>query len=253
MVLALRWCLRLGFIATALATVSFLSAQEPAPNSLPALQDSVAKRTAEWNTLATNLELRIARLLPCDPRVRTAIDEVSRASDARSIALTSYWTMASVQSKAQIEAVRRLVAQEEARASDWSAEESEAKVDVALTAAQAASLASGVRQLPALAKPQKDIEAIAQLYRSLEKQAQDRATGGGPLLDDLRELLTASQARQTAIDQRVTAVSTEGLRWSAYYTARQTRARIECSITNPAAAAGREAPAPRRLPAGKKQ
>jgi len=252
MVLDLRWCLRLGSIAAALATASVLSAQDPAPNSLAALQESVAKRTAEWNTLATNLEPRIARLLPCDPRVRTAVDEVSHASDARSIALTSYWTMASIQSKAQIETIRRLLPQEEARAADWSADENEAKVDVALTAAQAASLTSSVRLLPALAKPQQQMEAIAQFYRSLEKLAQDRATGGGPLLDDLRELLTASQARQTAIDQRVTAVSAEGLRWSAYYAARQTRARIECSITNPAAAAGREAPAPRPVPAGKR-
>lgn len=227
-----------------------LSAQAPAPNSLPALQQTVAQRTSEWNALAANLEQRIARLLPCDPAARTSIDEVGRASDSRSVALTSYWTMASIQSKNQVEVIRELLAQEEGRIGDWAAETSQARVDVALAKAQETSLAISVRQLPAMANPRKDLETIGEKYGLLEKQMQERAAGGNRLLDDLRELLKTSQARQAAIDERMKTVSTEGQRWSAYYAAREARAQIECALVNPAAAA---APVlPRLAPQGKK-
>jgi len=59
-------------------------------------------------------------------------------------------------------------------------------------------LTSSVSQVPALANPQKDLEAIAEQYRSLAKQAQDRAASHGRLIEDLRELLNTSQTRQAA-------------------------------------------------------
>jgi len=252
MVLNLRWCFRLGVTVAVFAPGGIVSAQVPAPSSLPALQQSVAQRTAEWNTLATNLEQRVARLLPCDPQARAAIDEVSRAAEARSLALTSYWTAASLQSKTQVEAIRKLLAQEEDRVGDWMVDADQARVDAAFATSQGASLATSVPRIPALANPQKDVEAIGEQYRLLEKQAQERAATHGRLLDDLRELLNTSQARQAAIDERLRTVGVEGQRWSAYYAARQARAQIECSLINPAAAAGQPA-VPRPAPQGKKQ
>jgi len=74
-------------IAACFAGAGSLCAQNAGANSLSALQDAAAKRTAEWNTLTTGLELRLARLLPCDPRVRTSVDEAGRAADARTVAL----------------------------------------------------------------------------------------------------------------------------------------------------------------------
>lgn len=229
-----------------------LSAQDVARDSLPALQQTVSQRTSEWNNLASNLEQRIARLLPCDPQARAAIAETGRASDARSIALTSYWTVASIESKSQVEAIRGLLAQQEARVGYGAVEADEAKLDSGLAAAQGASLASSARQLPALASPQKDLEGIAEQYRLLEKQANERAASEGRLIDDLRELLKASQARQAAIDDRLKTVGAEGQRWSAYYTARQARAQVECYLVNPGAAAA-QVSLPRPAPQGKKQ
>jgi hypothetical protein len=210
------------------------------------LQDSVAKRTAEWTTLAANLELRLARLLPCDARVRTAIEEVSRAADARTVARTSYWTLISSSSKTQVEAIRGLLAQEEGRAGDWSTERTNAQVDVATTTAQAASLVPSIRQLPALATPQKSLEAIAQMYGVIEAQSDERANSMGQLVSDLRELLKASQARQATIDDQLKAIGAEGQLWSAYYTARQARAQVECSIISPTPPPLRPLPVPPR-------
>ena len=251
MVSDLRWCFRLGAIAAVIAPGGIVSAQTSAPSSLPALQQSVSQRTAEWNTLATNLEQRVARLLPCDPQARAAIEETGRASDARIIALTSYWTVASRQSKTQVDAIRRLLSQEEERVGDWVVEASRAQADVAYSIALRTSLATSLPRVPALANPQKDLEVIAEQYRSLEKQARDRAAADEQLVNDLRELLNTSQARQAAIDERLRTVGVEGQRWSAYYAARQARAQIECSLINPKAAA--QSAVPRPPPPGKKQ
>ena len=197
--------------------------------------------------MATNLELRVSRLLPCDLQARAAIEEASRASDARMIALTSYWTVASLQSKTQVEGIRKLLAQEEERVGDEVVDASQARADAAFATAKGTSLASSVSQAPALVNPQKDLEAIAEQYRLLEKQAQERAASHGRLIDDLRELRNTSQARQAAIDERLKTVGVEGQRWSAYYVARQARAQTECSLINPTAPAAQPAvsrPAP---------
>ncbi len=234
-------------IAACFAAAGSLWAQDTGANSLPALQDAVAKRTAEWNTLTTSLELRLARMLPCDPRVRTAVEEAGHASDARTVALTSYWNMVSIQSKAQVEAIRGLLAHEEERGGDWTKDRTEAQQEFDATNAQAAALKAGIARLPALANPQKSLEAIAETDRALATQAQERETNAGLLLDQMRSLLTAVQARQSAIDEQLKAVSNEGQLWSAYYTARQARAQIECVIVNPAAVSA-PPPAARPVP-----
>jgi hypothetical protein len=218
-------------------------AQDAAANSLPALQDAANKRTVEWISLTGTLELRLARLLPCDPRVRTAVDEVARAADTRTVALTSYWNVVSIQSRTQVDAIRGLLAREEERAEDWTKDKMQAQQEVAATVAQAAALKASAQQVTALASPQKSLESLAETDRVLAGQAQERETQGGLLLDDLRGLLKAAQARQSAIDEQLKAVSAEGQRWSAYYAARQARAQIECFIINPAAAT---APPPAR-------
>jgi hypothetical protein len=222
-------------LAACLAPVAPLCAQDASANSLPALHDAAAKRTAEWNALTTGLEPRLVRFLPCDPRVRSSVEEVAKASDSRTIALSNYWNMASVQSKAQVEAIRGLLAREEERGEDWTKDRTETEQEEAATAAQAAALKASMQQVPALAGPQKSLEAIAQTERLLATQAQERETGENQLLDDLSGLLKAAQARQSAIDEQLKSVSAEGQRWSAYYAARQARAQIECVIVNPAA------------------
>jgi hypothetical protein len=230
---------------------SLVSAQSPAADSLPALQQSVAQRTAEWNALASNLEQRVARLLPCDPQARAAIDDAGRASDARTQALVKYWTVASLQSKAQIDTIRDLVAQEQDRAGDRAVEVSEAHLDIDLTVAEATTLTSSVRQLPALAAPQKHLQNIVEQYRSAEKQVQARALVSDSLLADLRELLNAGQTRQAAIEERLKAAIAEGQRWNYYYAARLARTQVECFLINPAG--GAVPAAPRPAPQGKKQ
>ena len=257
MVPAVRRSLPWFALAACFAAAGALCAQDAGANSLPALQDAAAKRTAEWSTLTTGLEVRLARMLPCDPRVRASVDEVARAADTRTVALTSYWNRASIQAKAQMDAIRGLLTLEEQRAEDWAKDKTESAQEVVATNAQAAALKTSLQQVPALANPQKSLESLAERNQVLAGQAGERETNGDLLVDELRNLLKAGQARQSAIDGQLKSVSAEGQRWSAYYAARQARAQIECVIINPAAAtappAARPAPpAVRPLPPGTK-
>jgi hypothetical protein len=221
-------------------------AQEPA-NALTGFQQNTAKRSIEWRTLATNLELRLARFLPCDPRIRSAIEETGRASDARIAALTTYWMAVSGKSKSQLDAIRKLMDQEEARKGDWSLENTEAEQERAMVTEQNGFLAIGVNHVPAFAGAQKALSATTQTMLQMEAEARDRQTTGTQLAADLNALLTAGQTRQSAIEAELKSIAAEGTRWAGYYAARSSRAQTECEITNQDAGA----PAARR-PATKK-
>jgi hypothetical protein len=243
--------IRLWMVCVWLAAAGAAWAQEPA-NALTSFQQNAGKRSSEWNTLATNLEQRVARLLPCDRLVRSAVEEVSRASEARIVALTTYWMAVSGKSKNQTDAIRRLMAQEEARKDEWTNDRTEAEQERAAVAEQNAFLALSANKLQALAGAQRSLTATAQAMRQIETQIQERETTGDQLVGELRDLLVASQARQSAIEAQLKLISNEGLRWSAYYAARLSRAQIECAVTNGGAAGAAEpAPAspPRRAPA----
>jgi len=245
--------LRLKVVCVSLAVASAARAQEPV-NAVAGFQQNAAKRTAEWITLTTNLEQRVARLLPCDSRVRSAIDETTRASEARTMAIATYWLALSGASKSQADAIRRLLTQEEARKPESTSDLTEAEEERAAVAEQNGLLAIGANRLPALANAQKSLTAAAEALRQIQSQIQARETAGDQLVGELRTLLAASQARQNAIEAQLKLIASEGTRWSAYYDLRLKRAQTECGITNPGSNLGapaEQAPPARR--AGKKQ
>lgn len=223
--------IRLSMVCVWLAVTAAAWGQAPV-NVLATFEQNAAKRNSEWTTLSTNLEQRLARFLPCDSRIRSAIEETSRASEARITALTSYWMAVSGKSKSQIDAIRRLRAQEEARKGEWAADRAEAQQEQAAVAQQSGLLAVGVSRVPALAGAQTALAAAAQAMRKLQQEFEERQLTGDQLTAELGELLAASQARQSAIEAQLKLIGTEGTRWSAYYTARLERAQTECAITD---------------------
>jgi hypothetical protein len=212
------------------------------------LQQNVEKRTSEWDALANSLEGRIGRMLPCDQRVRGAIDEVRRASEGRIVALTEYWLAVSAASKTQTEAVRRLLAQEDASTTDRKTDQADAEQERAAVNAQLTDLGESAKRLPSLAAAQKALDGLAQSTARMAALATERGQSAERLSQELRDLLAATQARQTAIENAMKALAAEGLRWSGYYASREARAQTECTITNPGGAAAPRAPAQ-----GKKQ
>ena len=240
---------RIGFLWIVGAALAV--AQDKPAGPAATVQQNADKRNAEWEALAGNLEARIGRLLPCDTRVRGAIDEAARASEARIVALTEYWQAASASSKNQVEAVRRLMSQEEANAADRKMDEADAQQEMTAVSAQLADLSESQKRLASLAAAQKALDGLAQSSARAAAQAGEREKSAGLRDQELRDLLNATQARQTAIDNAMKALAAEGSRWSAYYAARQARAQTECAITNQGASPQPAAP---RAPAqGKKK
>ena len=236
---ALKWfCLGLASAVTCLP-------QSP-PDTLSGLQQNAEGRSAEWTTLAMNLEQRVTRLLPCDARIRGAIEETNRASEARISALNTYWMALAVRSRSQEDAMRRLLEQEESRKPQWSAERVHAGEIRAAVTDQSALLDASVNRLPALGDAQKSLSAAVQALLKIQTQAEARESSAEQLLTELRDALAANRALQSGVDAHVKALATEGTHWRAYYEARLKRAQMECTITNPGAEKSNPAPPPRR-------
>jgi hypothetical protein len=238
-----------GFTALLLAA-SAPAQQSPPPKSNAAALDlaqAAEAKSAEWSTLAAGMEQRVARLLPCDARVRAAVEEVSRASDVRFTALIAYWQDAAAESQEQATAANKLLADYDARVAAAKADSADAEkerayvsqqfLDVRKSAAQQWALSDAVNELGPIALAKRDA-AVRAVER--EKLAEQSKAG-------LTEIASTAEARQRAIEKERQALTTEGNRWREYYAARITRAQIECQLTGAATAA----PAP-RPPAGKK-
>jgi len=222
------------------------SAQErPASTPSEAVHGETAqaaeKRTNEWSILASNLEQRVIRMLPCDPRVRTAIEEVSRASGARFQALTAYWQEIAKRSNDQMETARTLIADNDARLADWKADSADSEQEQARVGSQTSDLRDSARQQAALDSAAQVLKGIAQNMAAAVKQGVAREEASTKLDADLNELIAATEARQTAIEEELKALAAENARWTAYYAARITRAQMECSVTGAVDAS----PAPR--------
>ena len=235
-----RYLIVLALVGTA----AMVSAQDRPPSTVSDAAQAAEKRTNEWSVLASILEQRIARMLPCDPRVRTAIEEVSRASGARFVALTAYWQEIARRSNDQAEAARRLIADNDARLANWKAESADSEQEQVRVGAQTSDLRDVAQQLAALAAAAQMLNRISQNMASAVKLGVAREEAAVKLDADLNKLITAIQARQAAIDDALKALATESARWSTYYAARIARAQTECSITGAVGVADTE-PAPR--------
>jgi hypothetical protein len=209
---------------------STAAAQEPAPVQ-PSAQQAVEKQTAAWQALAKNLELRLARMLPCDARVRAAIEEVSRASEARLAARAQYLQDAAANAKRDSEAADAALAADQTGAREMEMETAEAEQDRVAIEGQLADLIESVRAKPALDEARMKLESIAAMVRQRVAGTQSLAGRKTALTAALRETALAFQARQKAIEADVSALATETSRWSEYYAARLVRAQTECSIT----------------------
>lgn len=227
-----------------LVTAAVLPGQEKRADSLEAPRQAAQKKAAEWEALANNLEPRVARMLPCDPRVQAAIAEVSRASEARLVALAQYLRAAAAKAKEDSDAANALAAKQEARAADVEAERTEAELERAGIDVQITGL-TGATQRAALTGPVKTLSDIVALTGQRAALAQGEANRRSALAGQLKELVAASEARHTALQNETSALAAETARWSEYYTARLVRAQLECAITN-------QTPAP-RLPQRKKK
>src|SRR5208282_1707504 len=152
--------IRLVLLFGVLAVASIARAQEtpvpekPAPEKatlekqedLSALRQAAEQAAAGWEALAKGLDQKIGSLLPCDPKSRTAVVEISHASDVRLLTLEAYLKAAAGRARADTEAAKQALAAQAALAGGWNTEHEEADQERASIEAQIADLKESMRK-----------------------------------------------------------------------------------------------------------
>jgi hypothetical protein len=249
---------RLLFVAWCLLAAAALGQNAPAPgassnnesppSAVPRQNSSLPP--SDWSTLAVSLEQRLSRMLPCDPRVRSSIDEVSRASAAHIALQDGYWRQLIEKSADQVDAATRILAELEAASEEWRSDSDASTRNRSDTEAQAAALSDSAAKIPALAPAKRTLDSLLQSVQRAADQSARRRDEAAALLTDLREWIGAKQSSQAAMEAMIRELSLEGQRWRDYYTARTARAQLECAIIDPKNPAARAA-APPSTPAAK--
>ena len=215
-----------------LAIARSASAQAVA-DPLESLRQVADKASADWQGLAKGLEQKIATLLPCDPKSRAAVEEVSRASDARLAALSAYIKASAAKAKADTEAAKRVLAAQAALSGGWMTEHTEADQERTAIEAQVGDLKESMRKRGSLAGAEQVLIEIANMVKERGARAEEQAARRESLDSSLGDLVVAYQTRQTALENESALLDAETARWKAYYAARVSRAITECAIINP--------------------
>jgi len=227
----------------ALTAAAALAQNAPSPD-LAALGQTAQQRAAEWERLAQGLNASVRGLLPCDPKGPAAINEVSRASEARLAALADYLQAAAQQASRETEAAKRALTSSNSLAAFLSAERAEVGQEQSGADGQVANLAAGLAEKPSLRTP---IEALQEVRAGLQ-QRHDLIDAGMKQQDSvapvLRDLVTAAESREAAWKDVLATSEAERARWKAYYAARLARAQTECAIIQGTAPSAAPAPAP---------
>jgi hypothetical protein len=223
-----------------LALAHSARAQDKPVDSIAALRQAADKAAADWDALAKGLEPKIARLLPCDPSSRAAVEEVSRASEARLAALAAYLKAAASKARNDTEGAKQVLAAQAALAGGWNTERTEADQQGAAIETQVGDLKESMRKRGTLAGAEQVLTEIARMVKERATKSSDLSARKDVVNALLGDMVVAFQDRQTALEKESAQLDAETVRWNAYYTARLTRAALECTIIN--SPAGNAAP-----------
>lgn len=200
---------------------------------LDSLRQTADKAAADWAALAKGLDQKIETLLPCDPKSRAAVEEVSRASDVRLSALSAYLKTSAAAARADTDAAKRVLAAQAALSGGWNTESAEADQQRAAIEARVSDLKESMRKRGSLAGAEKVLTEIAAMLKERAAKSADLASHKDSINAMLGELVVAYQNRQTAIENESALLDAETAKWKAYYAARVSRAITECTIINP--------------------
>jgi hypothetical protein len=227
------------FLLLAAARLAQAQASVEPPDNLRLSADKAA---ANWETLAKELEQKIATLLPCDPKSRAAVEEVSHASDARLAALSAYLKASATKAKADTDAAKRVLAAQAALSGGWNTERAEADQERGAIEAQVADLKESMRKRGSLSGAEQVLIELANMAKDRAEKSEQQAGRRDVINSLLGDMAVAYQDRETAIVNESALLDTEMARWSSYYIARLSRAITECAIINPGAAPRKKRP-----------
>lgn len=211
-----------------LVCVASAAAQNP---SLASLQQAAEQAESDWMAIAGDVNVRVARFLPCDPRTAAAIEEVRDASTARLATLAEYQGAAIQQAVREAQIVRDLLDKYEAQRTESAVERTDTAQEQTAVATMLANLSASAAGNALFDAPRGKLQEIEDLVGMRTEDAAGQAEAAEALVNALTALVTAFEDRRAALEDEAVALEAERARWNAYYEARLSRARLECTIT----------------------
>lgn len=199
--------------------------------TLADLDQAATKAHADWFKLASDLDVRVARMLPCDAQATAAIEETGRAATARMVAMTAYTRAAADQAAQDVTVARDIQKNEAARITGASADRADMEAERNAIQAQLSNLGESVRKKLTLTAAFDELRIIEAMVRDRTNLAATSASASDSAAKLFEDLAKSLEQRETGLRKQITALEDERLRWNGYYTARLARARIECSVT----------------------
>jgi hypothetical protein len=193
------------------------------------LEQAALGTNTTWFTLASSLDVRVARMLPCDGAATAAIEEVNRASTARLVALTAYLKAITDQAAADVVTARQIQREETAYLTAVGTERTDTEQERAGIETQMNNLAESVRKKVSLTAASDELRQIEASVRERANLVTTNASSAEGSLKYFEDFAATLERREAALRKVQASIEEERTKWNGYYTARLARARVECS------------------------
>ena len=224
------------------AIIGVVYAQDVPPTAVPTSASlSVLKQAAEtqtdaWETLSKSLPSRIAGLLPCDPKLIHAVEEVRAASEARLNTASEYFRGALARAGAASSAARSLLSEEPDNVANGrfiEMERTEAERERRGIDGQTSQLVASSVVRRELSSAEASLREIAILVDRRNMVLTRQVAFEGQRREALTGFMEQLEARESALKATAAAFENEAARWRAYYAARLDRSKVECEAISP--------------------
>ena len=202
-----------------------------AQSTVSDLEQAASKAQAQWYGLASVLDTRLTRLLPCDATGAAAIEETHRASTARLVALIAYTKAVADQAAQDIAMARQIQRSETEYLATLGPEHTDTEQERAGIVSQINNLTESVRRKVSLTVASDELRALEASVRDRAALVTTNVTATEAALPRFESLVLALTKREAALRKQVVALEDERAKWNGYYTARLARARVECAST----------------------
>ncbi len=218
---------RLTAIGCLLLSCGILSAQ----SALAGQEQTATQTQQQWFSLASTLDARLTRMLPCDNAAASAIEETNRASIARMVALITYTKGVADQAAQDVTMARRIQKSETDYVTGLGGERTDTEQGREGVASQMTNLVESVRKRVTLTVASDELRALEASVRERATLVTANAAAEEATLSRFESLVQALEKREAALRKQTAALEEERVRWNGYYAARLARAQVECTET----------------------
>jgi hypothetical protein len=197
--------------------------------SLADLEQAAMKADAEWFRLASDLDVRVARMFPCAPGAMSAIEDTRRAATARIVAVTTYAEAAAEQAKQDSAMAEQLQKSRTLGAASNSEEALDTEREIADIELQLKILEESVRSKISLTTASNQLRSIENLVQQRAKLLSKSTNSTSSIAGELGDWGRAVEKREAALREQIGDLFEERGKWNSYYNARLARAKVECS------------------------